>query len=290
MNFMKKWKGKLILLIIVVLIGVKFVTIRKHEGFDRERLGNMPRTNACLALNYHRVREKSLWDSVLEATMQPDELIKYTVYTDEFEKQIDFLIEEGAYFATLEEVSEFKRTGNFPDKCVYISFDDADATTYEYAYPILKERNIPFTIFVIAGQVGKGDFNNIRMATWDQLREINESGLVTFGAHTYDMHYLGDNNKAVFLNPDKYDEFYEDAVKSKEKIKSELDVEVTSIAYPFGETSDGLTEETIKAGFETAYILAPDVIKENDDDYYMNRFLIERKNFYDIVVPWITGK
>ncbi|MGL4345418.1 MAG: polysaccharide deacetylase family protein [Cellulosilyticaceae bacterium] len=278
----KKIKGLCMVLIVVMLLVIKASTIEQKVY----QYTPITTENVVVGLNYHYVRERSLWAQMIEILTQTPDLKTYSVYADEFEKQMDILIEEGAYFATLEEVLRFKQTGEYPKKCVWISFDDADRSVYEYAYPILKERNIPFTMFVVAGQVGNSDFNNLDVLGWEELAEMKESGLVSFGSHTYDMHYVGDE-RAIFLEPHMYQAFFEDVHKSIGVLEENLGVPITTLAYPFGETNTTLTQLVKEAGFKAGVILAPYGIDPSSEMGQLPRYLIDRNNFYEVIVPWL---
>lgn len=271
---------------VISLIIIKIIWLIFFNNGTVETYDEIPEKNVCVAMAYHYIGDKTLWSVTLEKLTKSEELTKDTVYKDEFEKQINQLVEANAYFATLEEVDTFKKSGNFPDKCVWICFDDGDESVYKNAFPFLKEKKIPFTMFVIAGQVGNNDFQNLKLASWNELREMRDSGLVSFGSHTYDMHYLQDK-QAGFLNKDMYDEFDKDIKKSKEVMEKELGIEIKSIAYPFGNTSDDITEIVKKAGFDNAFILAPHPITQYNDPYYQNRYMIDKVDFYEVVVPWL---
>ena len=62
-----------------------------------------------------------------------------------------------------------------------ITFDDGYESVYKYAYPIIKSREIPITIFVIDEKVGTEGYLN-----WNQLKEMEESGLVDVYTHGLD--------------------------------------------------------------------------------------------------------
>ncbi|WP_161628737.1 polysaccharide deacetylase family protein [[Clostridium] dakarense] len=230
-----------------------------------------------------------MWNKIVENTTKSQELTTYNVYEDDFEKQMMQLIDAGAYFATPQDLVRFRDTGNYPDKCVWISFDDVDETVFNVAFPILKEKQIPFTLFVISGQVGNDNFNNLKMANWNELREMRDSGLASFGSHTHDMHYLEDD-KAEFLHSDKYDELKKDINLSKKTMEKELGIPINSIAYPFGEASEDIIDIIREEGFTEAYILSPYPIDKDNDPYYQNRYLINKKNFDKGVLPWIDDK
>ena len=274
----------LCIIVIIIICGLVNIRVNNLEQIE-EKCKAAPTKDAVVALCYHYIREETLWSKLLEELTNSNEIKKYIVYKDEFKWQIDTLISEGAYFATLEEVKKFRETGDYPEKCVWICFDDGDESIYKEAFPYLKEKRIPFTIFIIAGQVGNQDFNNLKLCTWEQLREMKNSGLVSFGAHTYDMHYLEDN-KAIFLYKDMYNPFYRDIKKSKKVIEDNLGIEVTTMAYPFGNTNSKVSQLVQKAGFQEAFILAPYAIDSSNDPYSQNRYLVDRKNFYEIFSNW----
>lgn len=242
--------------------------------------------NGCMGLNYHRVLDDTLLVKSARTILQSKELVQYSVLQSEFKEQIDTLKKAGAVFLTEEELLTAKAENSFPEKCVWISFDDVDTSVYENAFPILKEAGVPFTLFLIAGHVGADDFSNLEMSSWDQLREMKESGLADFGSHTYDMHRFEDETP-VFLIPEQADGFKEDLKKSVDLIESELDITVKSFAYPYGNTNKTVRSIVEKQGLEAAYILAPQVIRPDDDDFRINRIIVNQTTFNDVVMPYL---
>ncbi len=243
-------------------------------------------TNQCVGLNYHRVRQPTFWNKMVPFVTQNESLKTYSVFSDDFAAQLDTLVAAGAYFATPDELLHFQETNTYPEKCVWISFDDVDETVFNNAFPLLEARQIPFTLFVISGHVGEKNFNNLAMTNWDELRTMRDSGLATFGSHTHDMHYLEDN-KAVFLAADKHAEFAADLELSKKTIEHELAIAVTSIAYPFGETDDTVTEIVRGLGFTNASLLSPNTIKADGDAHYQNRYVVSQALFESTILPWL---
>jgi intercellular adhesin biosynthesis polysaccharide N-deacetylase len=277
---------------IIALISLFFLTRQElfTEAFSEDKPAmSFPKKlmkDGCLGLNYHRVQDDDLLVKSARSLLQSKEFVQYSVLKSEFKEQIDALIEEGAVFLNEEQLLQAKADGKFPEKCVWISFDDIDVSVYENAFPILKEANVPFTMFVIAGQVGNKDFSNLEMATWDELREMKESGLADFGSHTFDMHRF-EGDTPVFLIPDNAEEFKEDLAKSVDKIESELDVIVKSFAYPYGNTSKQVTRLVKAQGLEAAHILAPQVIRPADDNFHINRVIVNQTTFDDVLLPYL---
>lgn len=126
-------------------------------------------------LTYHRVGGGS-----------QDEL---DVDTTAFEDQIDLL--GAADVVGLDEAASRLAAGD-PTPCVVLTFDDGFADVYDNAWPLLRERRMPFTLFLATRYVGgrmrwegataKADGAAL---SWDQVAEFVESGLCTIGNHTH---------------------------------------------------------------------------------------------------------
>lgn len=284
---MKKFLRILGTILIVCFIATTI--FNKADANDKKAMNfpEPPKKNGCLGLNYHRIRDDKLSTKILESLTNSDELKFYSIYENEFRNHIETLVEKNVKFVTPDDIRIYNERGQFPDNCVWISFDDVDTSVYENAFPILKEYNIPFTLFLIAGQVGNDNYENLNLADWNQIQEMVDSGLANIGSHTYDMHYMK-NNTPVFFYPEEQQSFLEDLLKSKETIETNLHgVKVIDFAYPFGEGSDELVEIIKEAGFQSANILAPRIIDENNNPYWQNRIIVDHNVFKDVIIPWL---
>lgn len=281
---MKGYTIPLVLLAVAGLFAFKWETLEgRKEHVDASAITS---EQACLALNYHRIQQPTFWNRTVERLTASDELKRYTVYTDEFEEQIKAMKDRGVKFVSESELEDHRKTGMFPDRCVWLSFDDGDETLVKNAYPILRENDVPFSVFLIAGHVGAEDFQNMRLAGWAELREMQESGLVTFGSHTFDMHYLKED-KAVFLDEEGAEKFAADLERSRTVMKRELGAAPLSFAYPFGNADAKTTQIVEQTGFKTAFILNPSAITQETNAFYQNRVLVDSETFTRTVLPWI---
>ena len=75
---------------------------------------------------------------------------------------------------------------------VVLTFDDGFRDVFENAWPMLRDRELPFTIYLASAYVGgtmHWDGSTAKAAgpalTWDQLAEMVGSGLCTIGNHTH---------------------------------------------------------------------------------------------------------
>ena len=112
------------------------------------------------------------------------------VGTDQFREQVDALGDQEV--SSLDDAWTALRRGD-PRHRVVLTFDDGFADVYVNAWPLLRERGLPFTIYLTTAYVGgrmrwEGSTAKEQGApglSWDQLREMVGSGLCTIGNHTH---------------------------------------------------------------------------------------------------------
>lgn len=85
------------------------------------------------------------------------------------------VIEEGCTSITFEDLSHVDQI----KRPVMFTFDDGYQDNYTELFPLLKKYNIKATIFVITGSVGQPHH-----LTEEMIREMQDSGLVSFQSHT----------------------------------------------------------------------------------------------------------
>src|SRR5690606_16678951 len=123
--------------------------------------------NAAVVFMYHRFGEERYPST--------------NVTMAQFEQHLDFLEREGFEIWALPRIVSYLRDGRtLPDKVVAITIDDAYESVYTHAFPRLKQRDFPFTVFVSTDALdeGLGGF-----MSWEQLRELQAAG-VTLANHS----------------------------------------------------------------------------------------------------------
>lgn len=161
------------------------------------------------------------------------------VKSEIFDTQMDYLKKKGYTAVTLKDVVENLRSAQvLPNKPVVLTFDDGYRDFYENAFPILSKYSLSATLFVITQLVGGDDY-----VTWDQLRVIVSSGLVTIGDHTLSHVSLPSVEEAEVRNQ---------ILSAKSILESNLDVTVNTFAYPYG----GVNEEAEKVLAEGGFVAA----------------------------------
>lgn len=162
----------------------------------------------------------------------------------EFESQIQFFKARKAVFISVSQLTQnLKSRKPNPAKAVCLTFADNYLGFYKYAWPIIKRERIPCTMFVHTGFVGS-KVGRPKM-NWDQLRELDRSGLVTVASqtvnHPEDLTVLSDEKvKQEFLN-------------SKLRLERELGHPQKYLAYPNGKYDDRISGLAKNCGYEFAF-------------------------------------
>ncbi len=168
------------------------------------------------------------------------------VTPDRFRRQIELALAMGYRFVPPAEIAA--NGGARMDLAV--SFDDALKSVLTEADPILREHNIPYTVFAVAEWSDQGeDWQKEKVLSWDELGEMRARG-VEVGSHSATHRNFGCIDEARAR-----DEF----TRSIETIERRLGFKTDVLAIPFGQSmnwnavSDKCARE---AGFSTIYAQA----------------------------------
>ncbi|MCF2663967.1 S-layer homology domain-containing protein [Oscillibacter valericigenes] len=109
----------------------------------------------------------------------------YSKTPEVFRRQMQELKDAGFHTVTYTQLIDFVENGTpLPEKPIVISVDDGYRSNYEYLYPILQELDMKAEIALIGGAIQYSSWG----LKWDEVREMADSGLVSFQAHTDQMH------------------------------------------------------------------------------------------------------
>ena len=115
-------------------------------------------------------------------------------------------------------------------KKILLTIDDGFQSFYDNAWPFLKTKNIPFILFISTAYVGKKGYMN-----WEQIKEIEESGLGIIGNHSHTHEYLVDQTNNQIIN---------DINRAIELFEKKLGYSPKYFSYPFGEYSNDFSDNT----------------------------------------------
>ena len=94
-----------------------------------------------------------------------------------FERHLIWLKSRKAVFCTLSELAD-RMNRHEEGRFVALTFDDGFADNYQFAYPLIKKYGAKMTVFMAPNCPG------IESIPPEAIREMQQSGLVEFGAHT----------------------------------------------------------------------------------------------------------
>jgi len=188
----------------------------------------------------------------------PSTNIRMEVFKEHLE-EIKNLNLEFISFQKFEKIVNNKIDKNY----LLLTIDDAFSSFYLNAWPIIKKNKIPIILFVSTREVGKYGY-----MTWDQIKEIASSDLVTIGNHSHSHEYLIDWDEK------KIREDLEIAIKIFNK---ELGYSPNLFSYPFGEYSNILKNIVADLNFKFAFGQHSGVIDLSKSFLELPRFPINEK-------------
>lgn len=185
-----------------------------------------------------------------------------------------------------------------PEKAVYLTFDDGYRSFYTQIYPLLKLYNYPATFALVTSwiessesvQYGKILKSPNEFLTWDQVREMQDSGLVEIASHSHNLHQgvignpQGNSQPAattrIFDGTDyESEQAYQQRIRhdlktSFELISEHIDVAPRAIVWPYGSYSGQTWEIAQDIGFTQSLVLEKGANTVVDNDEHIKRFLV----------------
>jgi len=226
------------------------------KGEVRETKGGFPGIQVPILL-YHR------FGPVVTDSM--------TVTTAVFESQLKYLKNHSYTVIPLKQLVDYyhKKSLSLPSKPLVITVDDGHKSVYTDMFPLLKGYRIPVTVFLYPSALSNASY----AMTWNELREMKETGLFDLQAHTFWHPNFKIEKKR--LKPVEYGNFVEMQLKkSKEKLEREFHVKVDMLAWPFGIYDDELIHKAIGAGYVAALSMDRHHSSISDNIMILPRYLI----------------
>lgn len=216
-------------------------------------------------LMYHRViREKD-----------EEGIFGTYVYENELRKQFEYLRSENIKPITFSDIEE--GILDKKNKVVVLTFDDGYSDNYTILYPLLKEFGFKAVIYPVTEE----DYNlwdsenksnpekKLQLMSWEEIRELNDSGLIEFGAHTKThCNLLETNNQLSFSEIEE----------SKKTLEKELGIEVLSFAYPYGFFNEEHKKMLEVIGYKYGIATASGPVDFYEDLYHIRRIGIFSKD------------
>lgn len=201
---------------------------------------------------------------------------RLSVSVGTFERQMRFLKERKYRVLPLEELAGLiKEKKKIPARAVAITFDDGYKNNYTDAFPILKKYNLAATIFIIINEVGRSQNDRLN---WEEIRDMKDSGLVSFGSHT-----LGPE---PLINIKSENEIRKQIFESKKILEEKLGCPVVVFSYPEGRFNDKIIQLVKDAGYKSAVATNPGKKIRNNNVYALKRLRVS-ENTGNLFTFWI---
>ena len=214
----------------------------------------------------------------------PDPL--HNVRPERFREHMTGLLYRGYQIWPLNRVIDFHlRNESLPKKTVVITFDDGFESVYTQAWPVLKELNLPATIFLNTAYLGSDEpfpfdawgvahhhnpyvpAESYRPLTIAQCHEMQKSGLVELGAHTHTHEDFRGRPTA----------FQHDLEINVERLRELFGLSDVTFAFPYGSPQLGyadsvMAEAARKAGVQTGLTMEPVLVDLKTNPMTWGRF------------------
>lgn len=168
---------------------------------------------------------------------------------DQFEAHLDYLEQHDFHVWPLKKIiTALDRQQALPDRTVAITIDDAYISVYTEAWPRLRQRGWPFTVFVASDAIDKG---LPAYMSWQQLRELQAQG-VTIANHSHSHDYLV-QRPAGETQQQWRQRIIRDIKTAQQRLTQELGAEPAQaprlFAYPYGEYTLALAKILHELGY-----------------------------------------
>lgn len=185
----------------------------------------------------------------------------YVLSPEVFEEDMRYLAENGYTAVFARELADHAENGSpLPEKPIVITFDDGYYNIMEYAYPYMRENGIKGVINIVGAYTERSteeDEHNPAYSylTWEEIAELDRSGVFEIGSHTYDMHSTSGRRGCRRLYSESAEDYrkalFEDIGGLQTMLEDKSGVKPVTFAYPYGFISEESAEILREMGFRT---------------------------------------
>ncbi|MDP0492099.1 MAG: polysaccharide deacetylase family protein [Verrucomicrobiota bacterium JB023] len=195
------------------------------------------------------------------------------IRTEKFRKQMEAIKNLGYPVISMADFIAWKKgDGELPKRCFLITIDDGWRSVYTEAYPILKELEFPFTVFLYKQYVIPGGG---RALTVPMIEEMMESGLCTVGCHSFSHPFPSSFKRARRKGEDAYLDFLDQEFgESKSFLEELFDLSIPTYAYPGGYFTEDMFPVAEKFGYEYLFTVNPGMTRLDSDNFTLPRHII----------------
>lgn len=259
-------------------------------------------------LAYHSVVDES-------AAENQKQYFPQTISTQMLIKHFNWLKENGYNVISWQQVIDAENgKGTLPDNAVLLSFDDGYETMYNVVFPLLKAYNYPAVFAPVTGWLDTPADQKIAyadkmldrsvFATWSQVKEMEQSGLVEVASHTHNLHNGINANPSggqlpSVIAPEYKNGKYETEDAYKNRLKSDFARTVQTLVnrigkkprvmvWPYGQFNDVAVQIARQAGMPHYFSLGEKIINKVGDKH-IGRLLLNAETDLNTVKNYLDG-
>ena len=230
-------------------------------------------------------------------------------------KHFNWLKENGYNVISWQQVIDAENgKGTLPDNAVLLSFDDGYETMYNVVFPLLKAYNYPAVFAPVTGWLDTPADQKIAyadkmldrsvFATWSQVKEMEQSGLVEVASHTHNLHNGINANPSggqlpAVIAPEYKNGKYETEDAYKNRLKSDFTRSVQTLVnhvgkkprvmvWPYGQFNDVAVQLARQAGMPHYFSLGEKIINKVGDKH-IGRLLLNAETDLNTVKNYLDG-
>lgn len=153
------------------------------------------------------------------------------VTREQFAHHLAYLAQHNFAVWPLERLIAARISGEtIPPRTVSLTIDDAYASVYSVAFPLLRQYQFPATVFVPTDAI---DSNLRGYMNWEQMREMTTHGIV-FGNHSHS--HTSFAERSIKESDSEYQaRIRQEITGAQQRIDHELGQQPRLLAYPYGE-------------------------------------------------------
>lgn len=210
---------------------------------------------------------------------------KYVISPEVLEADLKYLRDNGYTTVLSADLIAYENgQADLPEKPIMITFDDGYLNNLTYALPLLEKYDMKAVISIVGSfserfSINKDPNPNYAHLSWEEIRQLADTGRIEIGNHTYAMHAQSPRKGCAKKRGESDAEYrkalIEDITKTQQLLKENCGIEPTIFTYPFGSVCNDSLPIIAEMGFKVSLSCCEKnnvLTRESDDLLLMCRF------------------